>query len=73
MSALALHDAAPGPAALADLRHKVHATAAKRPGIYEFLDATGGVIYVGKAKDVRTRLLSSGVDVREPIWGPFGR
>jgi TolB protein len=22
---------------------------------------------------IRTRLLSSGVDVREPIWGPFGR
>ena len=58
MPALALHDVAPGPATLADLRHKVHATAAKRPGIYEFLDATGGVIYVGKAKDVRTRLLS---------------
>ena len=22
---------------------------------------------------IRTRLLSSGVDVREPAWGPFGR
>ncbi|MFO1219592.1 MAG: Tol-Pal system beta propeller repeat protein TolB [Burkholderiaceae bacterium] len=22
---------------------------------------------------IRTRLLSSGVDVREPVWGPFGR
>jgi TolB protein len=22
---------------------------------------------------IRTRLLSSGIDVREPIWGPFGR
>ena len=45
MPALALHDATPGPSALADLKHKVHATAAKRPGIYEFLDATGGDSY----------------------------
>jgi len=22
---------------------------------------------------IRTRLLSSGLDVREPAWGPFGR
>jgi TolB protein len=22
---------------------------------------------------IRTRLLSSGIDVREPVWGPFGR
>ena len=22
---------------------------------------------------IRTRLLSSGVDVREPTWGPFAR
>jgi len=58
MPALALHDLAAKPAALADLKHKVQSGAAKRPGIYEFLDATGGVIYVGKAKDLRTRLLS---------------
>ena len=22
---------------------------------------------------IRTRLLSSGLDIREPVWGPFGR
>jgi TolB protein len=22
---------------------------------------------------IKTRLLSSGLDVREPVWGPFGR
>jgi excinuclease UvrABC nuclease subunit len=36
----------------------VQAQAAKRPGVYEFLDRSGTVMYVGKAKDVRTRLLS---------------
>ena len=58
MSALALHDLVAPPASLADLKTRVQAQAAKRPGIYELLDAGGGVIYVGKAKDVRSRLLS---------------
>jgi excinuclease ABC subunit C len=58
MSALALQDVAASPASLAELKRRVLAGAAKRPGVYEFLDATGGVLYVGKAKDVRTRLLS---------------
>ena len=58
MSALALHDVVTSPASLAELKRRVQSGAAKRPGVYEFLDATGGVIYVGKAKDVRTRLLS---------------
>lgn len=43
---------------LAGLRKKVHAGAPKTPGVYELLDATGTVIYVGKAKDLRTRLKS---------------
>jgi excinuclease ABC subunit C len=58
MSALALQDIGVSPASLAELKRRVQALAAKRPGVYEFLDQTGGVIYVGKAKDVRTRLLS---------------
>ncbi len=58
MSALALHDSSPSPATLAELKRRVQASAAKKPGVYEFLDAMGGTIYVGKAKDLRTRLLS---------------
>lgn len=58
MSALALQDLLPGPATLAGLKRRVQANAAKRPGVYEFLDPTGAVLYVGKAKDLRTRVLS---------------
>lgn len=58
MSALALHDSAVSPASLADLKRRVQSQAGKRPGVYEFLDQAGGTIYVGKAKDLRTRLLS---------------
>ncbi len=58
MSALALQDLRPSPATRAALRRRVRAEAARRPGIYEFLDAAGAVIYVGKAKDLRQRLLS---------------
>jgi excinuclease ABC subunit C len=43
---------------LAQLRAKVRALAENRPGTYRMLDATGGILYVGKAKRVRTRLLS---------------
>ena len=58
MSALALHDSTSSPRTLAELKRRVTSSAAKRPGIYEFLDQSGGTIYVGKAKDLRTRLLS---------------
>ncbi len=58
MSALALHDIQPSPASLAELKRRVQAHAARKPAVYELLDQTGGTIYVGKAKDVRTRLLS---------------
>lgn len=58
MSALALAPSvAPAPT-LETLRHHVRAAAARRPGVYEFLDDSGRVCYVGKAKDLRSRLLS---------------
>lgn len=40
------------------LRRHVAALAENRPGVYRMLDAAGRVVYVGKAKRVRTRLLS---------------
>ena len=49
--ALPLVDTAP-------LRRRVAALAEHRPGTYRMLDAAGNVIYVGKAKRLRARLLS---------------
>ena len=69
MSALALHDSSSSPATLAELKRRVQASAAKQPGVYEFLDPTGGTIYVGKAKDVRTRLLSYFTATRDSKGG----
>jgi excinuclease ABC subunit C len=40
------------------LRQRVRALAENRPGIYRMIDAAGRVLYVGKAKRVRTRVLS---------------
>lgn len=40
------------------LRRRVRGTAEQRPGVYRMLDASGRVLYVGKAKAVRSRLLS---------------
>ena len=45
-------------AQLADMRAIVRAGAADRPGIYRMLSSSGEVVYVGKSKQVRTRLLS---------------
>jgi excinuclease ABC subunit C len=42
---------------LAQLRAKVRALAENRPAVYEMLDNTGRILYVGKAKNLRTRLL----------------
>lgn len=43
---------------LAALRGEVRAGAADRPGVYRMLADDGEVLYVGKSKRVRTRLLS---------------
>lgn len=43
---------------LAVMRTSVRAGAADRPGIYRMLSSTGEVVYVGKSKSVRSRLLS---------------
>lgn len=40
------------------LRHWVRSEAPQRPAVYGMLDATGRLIYVGKSKCVRSRLLS---------------
>ncbi len=40
------------------LRSRVKALAEHRPGIYRMVDAAGRVLYVGKAKRVKNRLLS---------------
>jgi excinuclease ABC subunit C len=43
---------------IAALRAAVTSSAKNRPGVYRMMDADGGVIYVGKSKRLRTRLLS---------------
>jgi excinuclease ABC subunit C len=49
----------PLPAAdLQQLRQRVLARAENRPAVYRMLDADGRIIYVGKAKRLRTRLLT---------------
>ncbi len=57
MSALALA-VTPAVDSFEALRARVRTEAQRRPGVYQFLDAAGGVFYVGKAKDLRSRLLS---------------
>lgn len=46
------------PEEIAALRSAVEEGAEARPGVYRFLSADGGVLYVGKSKRVRERLLS---------------
>src|SRR5881227_3459992 len=43
---------------LAIMRSNVRETAADRPGVYRMLSSDGEVVYVGKSKRVRSRLLS---------------
>lgn len=42
---------------LEQLRARVRALAENRPGVYQMVDASGKILYVGKAKRLRTRLL----------------
>jgi excinuclease ABC subunit C len=56
-----------GPAAL---RQRLRLKCPRRPGVYGMVDARGGLIYVGKAKCLRTRLLSYfRVRTRDPKAG----
>ncbi len=43
---------------VASMRAHVRATAKDRPGVYRWLSPDGEVVYVGKSKKLRTRLLS---------------
>jgi excinuclease ABC subunit C len=43
---------------VADMRAHVRALAKDRPGVYRWLSADGEVVYVGKSKRLRSRLLS---------------
>ncbi|HUR93954.1 MAG TPA: hypothetical protein VMY76_05195 [Gemmatimonadales bacterium] len=43
---------------LDQLKHRVRALAENRPAVYRMTDAMGRIIYVGKAKRLRTRLLT---------------
>jgi excinuclease ABC subunit C len=57
--ARAAQRAAPLPSTdLTQLRERVRALAENRPAIYRMTDAMGRIIYVGKAKRLRTRLLT---------------
>ena len=40
---------------MSDLRFKIKEAPAS-PGIYQFLDSEGGILYVGKAKNLKNRL-----------------
>ena len=43
---------------LDQLRERVRRLAEQRPGVYRMIDPLGRVMYVGKAKRVRARVLS---------------
>ncbi len=43
---------------LSGLRARVREEAPRRPGVYGWIDADGDLVYVGKAKNLRNRLLS---------------
>jgi excinuclease ABC subunit C len=58
IAALAPDTLLPPAADLAGLRQRVKALAEERPGIYRMMGESGQVLYVGKAKRLRTRVLS---------------
>lgn len=58
LPALALVPRRTSPAGLRAMREHVRAHAADRPGVYRMIAEGGEVVYVGKSKKLRTRLLS---------------
>lgn len=58
LPALALEPRRPAAADLRAMRDHVRASAQDRPGIYRMIAGDGEVVYVGKSKRLRTRLLS---------------
>ena len=58
LPALALGPSRTSPAGLRAMREHVRAHAADRPAVYRMIADSGEVVYVGKSKQVRTRLLS---------------
>src|SRR5438477_1184272 len=55
---LRLESQATSDAQLATMKLHVRESAKDRPGVYRMLSSDGEVVYVGKSKRVRTRLLS---------------
>jgi excinuclease ABC subunit C len=58
LSKVGLRRPATTEAQLATMRAHVRSTAADRPGVYRMIAGDGEVVYVGKSKRLRTRLLS---------------
>ncbi|MDB4890987.1 MAG: UvrB/UvrC protein [Gemmatimonadetes bacterium] len=58
LSKVDLHRPPTSDAQLATMRAEVRAEAKDRPGVYRMLSADGEIVYVGKSKKLRTRLLS---------------
>lgn len=58
LPALALAPRRTSPSGLRTMREHVRANAADRPGVYRMIAEDGEVVYVGKSKRLRTRLLS---------------
>ncbi len=58
LSKVDLHRPPTSDAQLSTMRAEVRAQAKDRPGVYRMLSADGEIVYVGKSKKLRTRLLS---------------
>ena len=58
LSKLELHRPPTSDTQLAEMRTHVRSNAKDRPGVYRMLAADGEIVYVGKSKKLKTRLLS---------------